>query len=558
MKQFAYIVLILSFFLAHVAYAQSTITFDDQNYINAQNLDNFSIINNGRTFEFSSTSNNDGYEYRTSLNLNTTAYSAGAVMITGFDATLATFKTTDGSEFDLESFVFVSDFANFPNSDHNLTVTGYKNNSAVSGAVFSTNISAVNNPIDLSGDDDFNDIDEIRLTNNGTGSTQYLNGGGLDNIIWNGPAGTDVPAVSNNFEFSDAVDNGNNVTETVNGITMTVTGGTPDLFNSGGIYVNFSGNAVWTSTAVSSLTVSFSSAIDITSAAFVDASLGSHTFVITPTGGTNTAVNVAAASTTAGVANLNWNSVTSFTVTKQGGGNVTFSIDNIVIPEVASAPTSATISAKVFLEGAYSASSDNLNTVLGPNIPLSQPFIFNSISGGTASSIPVGAVDWVVIELRETSSGATVGSGSGFLMNTGQIKDVDGSSDMNISLTGNSGSEFYLIVYHRNHVPVISASAVDAGSGTLTYDFTTAAGQALGSSQALLETNVYGMITGDADGSWSVDGSDLTSWRTSNGAVFSYGTNGRSDLNLDGVINAVDRNDYQQPNSGKSNQVPSN
>ncbi len=248
------------------------------------------------------------------------------------------------------------------------------------------------------------------------------------------------------------------------------------------------------------------------------------------------------------------------TTSDVGSSNaVTMAFDNFDFEAAVtgpSAPTSVSLSASVFLEGAFDGS--DLTSNLNSKIPLSQPFTFNSISGGTASSIPVGAVDWVVIELRETSSGATVGSGSGFLMNTGQIKDVDGSSDLNISLSGNSGSDFYLIVYHRNHVPVMSANAVDASSGTLTYDFTTAASQALGSSQVLLETNVYGMIAGDSDGSLSVDGSDLTSWRTSNGAVFSYGSNGRADLNLDGVINAIDLNEYHRSNSGKSNQVPSN
>lgn len=656
---------VLAIFLTQSLFAQSTITFDDQTYVNAENLDNFSLINNGRTFEFSSSSNNDGYEYRTSLNLNTTAYTAGAAMFTGLSVTLATFKTADGSEFDLQSFIYVSDFANFPNSDHNLTVTGYKNNTAVSGAVYSVNISAVNNFIDLSGDDDFNDVDEIRLTNDGTGTTQFLNGGGLDNIIWNGPAGTDTAPTSNNFEFADATDNGTTVTETVNGVTMTVSGGTPDLFNSAGFYRDFDSFAAWTSTAVSTLTVSFDSPIDITSAAFGDGNLGNHTFVITPTGGTNSAVNVATSGANTGVATLNWTGITSFTVTKLGGGNVTFAIDNIVVPAAAADPVvtlsvsnnnpsegdgSVTITAtadvapsadltvtlgysgtatgsgtdytevgfivissgttsntgslsitsdsdvesdetiiidisslsgvtategspnqqtvtisnddyafnlKVFLEGPLSGSS--MSTGINASVPKDPNDAYSNVLAEAAvANLPANTVDWVEVELRTGTAAATkVGTNrAGILKSDGSIVDKDGN---NFSLSQADGTSYYIVIHHRNHLSVMSNAVVAHSAGTYTFDFTAAQANNYngGANGAIQVGSVFAMYAGDADGNGTVDGTDLSTWRAQNGAAFSYGGNDKTDLNLDGVINAVDRNGYQQKNSATSTQVPS-
>jgi|GEM_PF-1251922 len=653
---------VTAIFLAHSLCAQNTITFDDQSYVNAENLDDFSIINNGRTFEFSSVSNSNGYEYRTRLNLNTTAYTAGAVMITGLSSTLATFKTADGSEFDLQSFIYVSDFANFPNSDHNLTVTGYKDNVAVPGAVFSTNISVVNNLIDLSGDDDFNDVDEIRLTNNGSGNAQHLDGGGFDNIIWIGAAGTDTPPTSSNFEFTNATDNGTTVTEEVNGVTMTVSGGTPDIFNSAGFYTNFSRNAVWTSTAVSTVTVSFSAAIDITSAAFADGNLGSHTFVITPTGGTNSPVNVSASGSSAGVATLNWTGVTSFTVTKQGGGNVTFAIDNILLPEVAADPVvtltvsnnnpdegagSVTLTAtadvapgadltvnlsysgtatgsgtdftevssivissgttsntgtlnitsdadvesdetiiidilsltgvtategspnqqtvtianddyafsiRVFLEGPLSGST--MSTVLNASLPTNPGTIYTNALSETSGGIPAASVDWVEVELRTGTAAATkVGTNRGAILKSdGSLVDKDGNA---FTMNQADGSSYYIVIHHRNHLSVMSANPVVPSGGIYEIDFTAAQTNSFsnGADGSIQVGSVFALIAGDADGDGDVDGSDLTTWRAQNGGGFTYNsTNG--DFNLDGVINAVDRNEFQRKNNSKTSQVP--
>jgi hypothetical protein len=227
-------------------------------------------------------------------------------------------------------------------------------------------------------------------------------------------------------------------------------------------------------------------------------------------------------------------------------------------------PTSAVIAATVFIEGAYNGT--NLKTTLNTNIPLTQPYSFNGHTGGTAASIPANAVDWVLVELREAGSAAAalnntkVGSVAGFLMNDGSIKATDGTSDLTISLSGNTGADFYVVIYHRNHLPIMSANAVSESGGTYTIDFTSNSANTYQNTTALvsLASSKFGMPAGDIDQDGDIDATDLSTWRTNNGAVFSYSGSGLADFNLDGVINAVDRNDFHQKNTSKTRQVPGN
>ncbi|MCE7996921.1 MAG: hypothetical protein HEP71_33475 [Roseivirga sp.] len=223
--------------------------------------------------------------------------------------------------------------------------------------------------------------------------------------------------------------------------------------------------------------------------------------------------------------------------------------------------TSAVIVASVYLEGAYNGS--DLNTSLNSSIPLTQPYAINGHSGGTATAIPVNAVDWVLVELREAGSAATalastkVGSAAGLLMSDGSIKATDGTSNLTVSLSGNSGADFYVVIYHRNHLPIMSANAISQSSGVYTIDFTSVAANTHQGTTALstLASGKFAMPAGDADGDGDVDASDLTIWRTQNGVAFIYNTT-NGDFNLDGAINAVDRNGFQKKNVSKSSQVP--
>ncbi|MFY0591810.1 hypothetical protein [Roseivirga sp.] len=207
----------------------------------------------------------------------------------------------------------------------------------------------------------------------------------------------------------------------------------------------------------------------------------------------------------------------------------------------------------VMLEGPFVSGS--MSTFLRSNneIPTAQPY--TNPAAESSSGIPATAVDWIEVEVRTgTAASSRVGSRAAFVLSDGSVVDKDGST---FTISAANGSDYYLVIHHRNHLSIMSAGAVSISSGTYTYNFTSSQSQAFGSSPMIeVDTGVFAMPSGDADDDGDVDTNDLAIWRVQNGATYVYSSNGKSDLNLDGEINATDRNDHQQQNSGKSTQVP--
>ena len=210
------------------------------------------------------------------------------------------------------------------------------------------------------------------------------------------------------------------------------------------------------------------------------------------------------------------------------------------------------VSAKIFLEGAYAGSS-TMSTDLNSILPTTDTYSL----GETVSSIPeADIVDWVEVELR--SSTTTVeATKAAFLKSDGSIVDLDGKSSL--KFYGLSGGDYYIAIFHRNHLAVMSASAVTLSNTTSTYNFTTGSGQFFGGSSGavLLETvgldEVWGMVSGDGNGNGQVQNNDSENiWKPDNG------TSGykSSDFNLNGQVQNNDNETYWKPNNGKGSQVP--
>jgi len=128
---------------------------------------------------------------------------------------------------------------------------------------------------------------------------------------------------------------------------------------------------------------------------------------------------------------------------------------------------------KVMLEGPYNGT--NMDTALQDSnfIPLTSPY---SEDPRTVTSIPANTVDWILVELRNDANGTAITSKSAFLRNDGMIVGDDGTSK--ISLNEPAG-DYYIVVKHRNHLPIMSANKVTLPNST-TYDFTTSASQSYG------------------------------------------------------------------------------
>jgi hypothetical protein len=207
--------------------------------------------------------------------------------------------------------------------------------------------------------------------------------------------------------------------------------------------------------------------------------------------------------------------------------------------EVLFLPTRAVT--KVFLPGTY-ADGDSMRTSLRDAglIPTAQPYStapWNYSGNEQVGSIPSGVVDWVLIQLR-TDLTTTVATRAAFLMSDGSVTDIDGASA--VRFDGLSAGDYYIVVRHRNHLGVMSASAVSLSSSSTLYNFTTAQTQAYGiNPMADLGSGKYGMISGDTNGDGIVDASDRSAaWNDRLQTGYK-----NSDVNLDGIVDASDRSE---------------
>jgi hypothetical protein len=195
--------------------------------------------------------------------------------------------------------------------------------------------------------------------------------------------------------------------------------------------------------------------------------------------------------------------------------------------------------AKLFLEGPYGgggAMSTQLRT--DGVIPLSQPFSgppWNYAGTESVGSVPAGVVDWILLSLRTGTAGATmVSRRAAFVKSDGSIADLDGVSP--VSFPGVGLGSYYVVVHHRNHIPVMSATARPLNAPVDSCDFTTSSGSYFGGSAKALAGGLWGLFSGDDSGDEFIDASDFTG---PDNEIFLSGYR-RSDLNLDGFIDASD------------------
>ncbi len=209
---------------------------------------------------------------------------------------------------------------------------------------------------------------------------------------------------------------------------------------------------------------------------------------------------------------------------------------------------SVKLQTKIFLEGPYQTGNNSMNTNINSSIPLQAPYSENPRA---VDNIPPNVVDWVVVELRRSPNGDAVVSKSVFLHKDGRIVADDGVTG-EIELVAPEGN-YYIVIKHRNHLAVMSAATVALNrASSIMYDFTTSASQFYGTGGAAeLENGVWGMWSGDADGSGVVDAGDRNStWNDRNKSGYE-----NSDVDLSGVVDAGDRNKAWN-NRNNSSKVP--
>jgi len=242
-------------------------------------------------------------------------------------------------------------------------------------------------------------------------------------------------------------------------------------------------------------------------------------------------------------------------------GNCGASLSNIV--QITVAPK-IILSVKANLEGPFLTNQMTPWLNVFGFLPTAQPYNTSpwNYSGTEAVAVIPNAnvVDWVLVELRETlggastaTSGTIIGMQAGFILKNGSIVGLDGSANVEFGLIVTQN--LYLVIWHRNHLGIMSAVPIVPAGGIYTYDFTTGANQVFGGSlgHKQLATGIWGMTSGDGDGNGNINNADKNEvWRIQSGSS-GYKS---GDFNMNGNVDNIDKNDLWRPNSGKASQVP--
>lgn len=144
------------------------------------------------------------------------------------------------------------------------------------------------------------------------------------------------------------------------------------------------------------------------------------------------------------------------------------------------------VSAKVFLEGPYRSETGLMGDQLreAGAIPLQEPYTALGFeepgSGGEstdqgvfAGQGPTAVVDWLRLELRAHNAPHTiVAARNALVLRNGNVVDVDGTSPVTFQ---QEPGNYYLAVRHRNHLGVMTGTALAMGATPLTVDFSSTA-----------------------------------------------------------------------------------
>jgi len=214
----------------------------------------------------------------------------------------------------------------------------------------------------------------------------------------------------------------------------------------------------------------------------------------------------------------------------------------------------------LLIEGPFNGT--NLDPDLNGILPLSQPYSsspWNYTGTESVASIPnANVVDWVLVELRDTtqaeyaSSETMIAQQVAFLLNDGTIVGLDGSSLLSFNHSINHS--LFVVIWHRNHLGVMSANAVTETGGVYTYDFTTGSGQAYGTNaQKNLGGGIYGIYAGDGDANGTVEVADKNNIWSLQAGKKGYWS---GDFDMNGQVMNQDKNDVWLGNLNKQTQLP--
>jgi hypothetical protein len=208
------------------------------------------------------------------------------------------------------------------------------------------------------------------------------------------------------------------------------------------------------------------------------------------------------------------------------------------------------------LEGPFSGA--NMSTGLSSELPLSQPYNtppWNYNGTENAATLPANVVDWVLVELRDTTNAefatedATVNRQAALLLDNGSVVGTDGYS--NLQFSNSISHQLYVVILHRNHLGVLSANPLLQNNDVYTYDFTTGISQAYNSGQKNVNDKAV-LFGGDANSDGQINQADMTVWKSQAGSI-GYKS---ADFDMNSQVDNKDKNQKLIHNFGEESQVP--
>lgn len=243
------------------------------------------------------------------------------------------------------------------------------------------------------------------------------------------------------------------------------------------------------------------------------------------------------------------------------------------------------VNVRIFLEGCYVAAEVSMHDSLRAQhwLPLDEPYgalgYVHVGDGGTEHTSEgvmgiTGAdaiVDWVVLELREAdANGFRVATRSALLQRDGDVVDMDGVSGVSFNV---AAGNYFFSVKHRNHLGVMTSTALSFGPDGTPLDLTLATTPVWGVNARKDIGGKQLLWSGDANGNGQVkyagSGNDrdavlvFIGGTQPNATVSGYY---RQDVNMDGTVKYTGSgNDRDRilltvggatPNAVRTGQVP--
>ncbi len=201
---------------------------------------------------------------------------------------------------------------------------------------------------------------------------------------------------------------------------------------------------------------------------------------------------------------------------------------------------------KVLLGGAFNAATGLMATSLKTTGVLASHF--------AASAIPANAVDSINIEIRNSAVAATAGIRMyqpAWLLSDGTIRSFADTAKAYVEFPTPAG-DYYLVVRHRNHLPIMSAPVQALSPATPgAYDFTSSQNSAFGVNPMQPVGSKFALYSGDANSSENISTTDA------NAVLGQLNVPGyrQNDINLSGIVSSADVN-VVFGNLNKASQVP--